>query len=110
MFNHEYIGREVIKEVDGLPKRRFDKLEGQRHTSVDFTNVALIFNSGRAGIAYWVNSYLKLDNDHRIHEDHEAVGKIKQWLADQVKKGRFGEVPDDEILEQGRKHLPQYFQ
>jgi hypothetical protein len=109
VFNHEYIGREVIKGVDGLPKRRFSKLEGQRHTGVDSTNVALAFNSGRAGIAYWVNSYLELDNDHRIHEDHEAVGKIEQWLDDQVKRGRFGEVPDDEILEQVRKRLPQYF-
>jgi len=109
VFGHECISREVVKDVEGLPKRQLEKLEDRKDPSVELTNVALTFNSGRAGITYWINSYLKLDGDNRIDEDHEAVIKIKQWLDAQVDVGRFGEVPDDEMLKQVRKHLPQYF-
>jgi hypothetical protein len=35
-----------------------------------------------------------------MNEDHKMVGKIKQWLDEQMYAGRFGEVPEDEILEQ----------
>jgi hypothetical protein len=106
VFGHECISREVIRDVEGLPKRQLEKLENREDPSVEFTNVALTFNSGRAGIAYWINSYLKLSDVHRIPEHHESVGKIKQWLDDQVNAGRFGEVPEDEMLEQVRKYLP----
>lgn len=106
VFGHECISREVIRDVEGLPKRQLEKLEDRKDPSVELTNVALTFNSGRAGIAYWINSYLKLSDEHRIPEHHEAVGRIKQWLDDQVNAGRFGEVPDDEMLEQVREYLP----
>ena len=33
-------------------------------------------------------------------------GKIKEWLDEQMDAGRFGEVPDDEILEQIGRYLP----
>ena len=44
----------------------------------------------------------------RIHEDHEVVGKIKEWLDAQANAGRFGEVSDEEMLIQVRKYIPQY--
>ena len=106
-FNHECIASEVIKEVDGLPKRRQEKLGNHEQHGAEITNVALTFNAGRAGIAYWVNSWLGLSDPHRIREDHEAVTKIKQWLDEQIDAGRFGEVPDDELMEQLSEHLPQ---
>jgi len=111
VFGHECISREVITDVEGFPKRQLEKLEDRKDPSVELTNVALTFNSGRAGIAYWINSYVEtrhavsLRGRDRIPEHHEAVGKIKQWLDDQANAGRFGEVPDDEMLEQVRKYL-----
>ena len=66
--------------------------------------MALTLNSGRAGVAYWVNSCLKLNESHWVAEDDELVGEIKQRLNDQMDAGRFGEVPDDEILEQLREY------
>jgi len=59
-------------------------------------------------IAYWINNCLKLRDGDRIHEDHQAVVRIKEWLDDQAEAGRFGEVSDEEMLIQMRKHLPQY--
>jgi len=102
-FSHRCIGGEVVKEVIDAS----GKLRGNRE-SVELTNVTVTFNSGCAGIAYWINNYLKLNEGDRIHEDHEAVGRIKEWLDDQAGAGRFGEVSDEEMLIQMRKHLPQY--
>lgn len=100
IFGHECISRDVIRDVEGLPKRQLDKLQGRKKQSTEFTDVVLTFNSSCAGIAYWLNSYLELDESHRMTEDHEIVGKLKQWLDEQIDAGRFGEVPDGEILEQ----------
>lgn len=113
-LSHERIGPEVIREVQGLPKRVIRKWErrgviGSRDTNVEHTDVALVLNTGRAGIAYWINNYLKLDDESRINEDHNAVGKLKEWFDAQMDEGRFGEVPDEEILAQLRKYMPQHW-
>ena len=105
-FKHESIASEVVRNVVGLPRERREKQEKRKSTAVESTDVALAFNSGRAGITYWINSYLKLSDPHRICEDHEVVAKIKQWLDDQADAGRFGAVRDDEMQEQVRGHLP----
>ena len=103
-FSHECIANDVIEEIDNSPTQRHEKRkkrEKNKDTSTELTNVVLTFNSGRAGIAYWLNSYLKLSGADRISEDHESVGKIKEWLDAQADEGKFGEVPDDEVL----KHM-----
>ena len=106
-FRAECISSEVVRNVRGARRQPREKPEKQKDASVELTNVALTFNSGPAGIAYWINSYLKLSGQDRIDEEHEAVVKIKQWLDAQADAGRFGEVPADEMLEQMRKYLPQ---
>ena len=49
---------------------------------------------------------MELENADRMGEDHEVVGKVKDWLDEQIDDGRFGEVPADEILEQIEEYLP----
>ncbi len=105
VFGHECISRYVIMDVEGMPKRQVEKWQGRKTHDAGLTDVALAFNSSNSGIAYWINNYMKLDDEDKIREDHEAVGKIKQWLDEQMDAGRFGEVPDDEILEQVREYL-----
>ena len=104
-FRAEGISNEVVRNVRGLRRQRTEKQRKPKDESVELSNVALTFNSGRAGIVYWINSYLELNSDDVIHGDHEAVEKIKQWLDAQADAARFGEVPNDEMLEQVRKHL-----
>jgi hypothetical protein len=72
-------------------------------------NASIILCSARnIGIAY----SRKLDDGDRIHEDHEAVGKIvgkiKEWLDAQANAGRFGELSDEDMLIQVEKYIPQY--
>lgn len=108
-FRSECINSDVVNRVTG-PKRkerlRFGKKpppqrkKKREKVSEQLTDVAITFNSGRAGIAYWLNNYLKLGEADRISEDHEVVEKIKQWLDDQVEMDRFGMVPDGEMLKQ----------
>ena len=103
-FRHECIGSDVIEEVTGLPKRHREETIKPEYSGGGSTDVALTFNSSRVGIAYWINSYLKLDESHKMTEDHEIVEKIKRWLDEQMDAGRFGEAPTDEVLEQMREY------
>ena len=107
-FKHECIASEVVRRVSGIERQSREKQKKRRNTGDEHADVAITFNTASAGIAYWINRCLKLHDQNRIDENHEAVGKIKQWLDDQVEAGRFGEVPDEEMLEQTRKYLPEY--
>jgi len=102
-FAHDYISSDVIKEINSAPTQRHEKRqkqEKQKDTSAELTNVVITFNSGRAGIAYWLSNFLNLTGEDQIQEDHESVEKIKGWLDAESDAGRFGMVPDDEILNQ----------
>ncbi len=108
-FKTESISNGVVRRIIGLEKRskdRSEKLNKRKDANTELTNIALTFNSTLPGIAYWINSCLKQDDADRIQEDHEAIGKIKQWFDDQMDTGRFGEVSHEEMLEQVRKILP----
>jgi len=107
-FRTECIDSEVVRRVSGLGKRseeHSEKPKKRKADNAEITNIALTFGSAIPSIVYWINSYLKLDGPDRIDEKHEAVGKVKQWFDDQMDAGRFGPVPDDEILEQVEEHL-----
>ncbi len=104
------IASEVVTKIEGVSRQRREKSERQESAESIPTDVAITFNSGCAGIAYWINSYLKLNGQGEVDEDHEAVAKIKQWLDGQAEAGRFGEIPYNEMLEQVREYLPQYLQ
>ena len=96
-FKAQRISSEVVRRVTGHKREPREKLKKQQNHSDKITDIALTFNSGRSAIAYWLNSYLGLNDDNRIPEDHAAAGKIKEWLDSQTDAGRFGEVPHEEI-------------
>ena len=103
IFNTDYIASEVIRNVKGVAglmrqhrekrKKRGDSSSEQTRN----TDVALTFGSGHAGIAYWLNSFLKPSESDKIDEDHEIVESIKQWLEAQADNEISDVVPDDEI-------------
>ncbi len=114
-FRTECIASDVVNKVTGPRRKERQRLEKQQQrkkkrkkASEQLTDVAIAFNSERAGIAYWINSCLKLDDANKIHEEHEVVGEIKEWFEDQMEAGRFGFVPDDEMMERLGQFLPQY--
>jgi hypothetical protein len=86
----------------------------------DLTNIAITQSSGSTGIAYWLNSFLDLDDSecslrsptpsaYGIPENHPAVGRIKAWVDEQYAGGRMIPITDEEILILAKEYLPEYF-
>jgi isopropylmalate/homocitrate/citramalate synthase len=65
--------------------------------------------SGIAGVAFWVNHTLGLKGDQRIDKRHPGIAKIAQWVEEQYAARRTTSISHEEMLEQARLHLPEYF-
>ncbi len=56
--------------------------------------------SGLAGIAHWMNTYLKLKGDEQFSKNSELVKDVKAWVDAQYEDGRVTVLTDDELLKQ----------
>lgn len=74
----------------------------------NLTDIAITQASGRAGIAYWINSFLGLGAPKHISEDHPVVGRIKAWVDEQYASGRMEPITDEEMLNLAKELLPQH--
>jgi len=70
--------------------------------------VAITDKSGTDGVALWVNEFLGLEGDERLSVT--KVAKIQRWVMDQYEKeGRLTAISDQELEEQVKIHLPEYY-
>lgn len=53
--------------------------------------------SGLAGIAYWINEYYDLPEEHKISKSEPIVTKIKEMIDKQYEDGRCSVLGDDEL-------------
>jgi len=65
--------------------------------------------SGKAGIAFWINSHLHLSGDNLVDKRHPGVSKIHKWIVDQYESGRTTSISNEEMEKLIRKHLPELF-
>ena len=65
--------------------------------------------SGNAGIAQWINSYLRLPEGRRISKRNPGLAKISNWIKEQFDKGRVVGISDEEMEKLARKYVPNYF-
>lgn len=72
--------------------------------------VTVTDKSGLAGIAYWLDAYLRLKDENKIDKHHPGVVAIAKWVEEQYREKRTTGISDDEMLIQAKKHLPQYFE
>ncbi|PJB62496.1 MAG: 2-isopropylmalate synthase [Armatimonadetes bacterium CG_4_9_14_3_um_filter_58_7] len=71
--------------------------------------VAITDKSGTDGIALWVNEFLGLEDDDRLSV--MKVVKIQRWVMDQYEKEhRLTTISDQELEEQVKIHLPEYYE
>ena len=56
--------------------------------------------SGLAGIAHWMNTYLKLRGDDQFSKNSELVIELKKWVDAQYEDGRVTVLTDEELLTQ----------
>jgi len=70
--------------------------------------VAITDKSGVDGVALWVNNYLGLTGDKKA--SRTAVARIARWARNQYDvEGRNTAISDEEMEEQVRIQLPEYF-
>lgn len=53
--------------------------------------------SGLAGIAYWINEYYDLPDEHKISKSEPIVQKVKEVIDKQYADGRCSVLGDDEL-------------
>ena len=111
--NYPFVGREFNStragiHADGLLKDEeiyniFDTdkiLHRPPRVAVDKT-------SGTAGVAWWINSFFKLDKPHQVSKQSDAVRKITEWVDSQYAAGRNTSISDDELAAQVRAYMPE---
>ena len=54
--------------------------------------------SGLAGIAHWINTYYKLNDEEKISKSSELVAYVKTWVDAEYESGRVTVLTDDELL------------
>jgi len=70
--------------------------------------VAITDKSGVDGVALWVNKFLNLSEDKKVSKT--AIAKIARWIRDQYDiHGRITAISDQEMEEQVKIHLPEFF-
>ncbi len=72
-------------------------------------DVALTDRSGLAGIAFWINTQIPLPHGKKVDKSDSGVVKIKEWIDEQFAAGRVNVISDDEMLDQIKEHLPEYY-
>ena len=60
-------------------------------------HVSINNTSGLAGVAYWVNEYYNVPNEHKIDKSHPVVAKIKEMIDKEYANGRQSVMGDDEL-------------
>ena len=72
--------------------------------------ITITDKSGIAGITYWVNNYLRLEEARKADKKHPGIARIYKWVMDQYEGGRLTAISTDEMIVQARKYLPEYFE
>ena len=60
-------------------------------------HVSINNSSGLAGIAYWINEYYDLPEEHKISKSEPIVAKIKEMIDKQYEDGRSSVLGDEEL-------------
>ena len=113
--NYPFVGKDFNTTRAGIHAGGLRKFE-QIYNIFDTTallnrppRVAITDKSGTDGVALWVNDFLGLQGEERLTV--MKVAKIQRWVMDQYEKeGRMSSVTDQEMEEQVKICLPEYYQ
>ena len=74
-------------------------------------SVPIIINdkSGRAGVAYWINQTLSLNDDQQVSKTHPAVGMIYNRILQAYEDGRSTSFSKKEMLALAKRYMPEVF-
>jgi len=113
--NYPFVGRDFNTTRAGIHAgglRRFEQIYNIFDTTSLLNRpprVAITDKSGTDGVALWVNEFLGLKAEQRLSAT--KVVKIQRWVMDQYEKeGRMSTITDEELEEQVKLNLPEYYQ
>jgi isopropylmalate/homocitrate/citramalate synthase len=67
--------------------------------------IAISNTSGLAGIAHWINGYLK---NEKFDKKHPLVADVKKWVDGQYDEGRVTVITDEELIKIVNEELKKY--
>jgi len=65
--------------------------------------------SGKAGIAFWINSHFGLKGENAVDKRHPGVSRIHKWVADEYESGRITSISNEELVKRVQKYIPELF-
>ncbi|MDD2967052.1 MAG: cache domain-containing protein [Desulfovibrionaceae bacterium] len=112
--NYPFVGRDFNAtsagvHVDGLAKNE------EIYNIFDTKNllgrpvpIIITDKSGRAGVAYWLNTTFKLDDSQKISKKHPSVGKIYDRITEMYEStGRTTSFSHDEMTALVQEFMPE---
>jgi isopropylmalate/homocitrate/citramalate synthase len=113
--NYPFVGSDCNKTKAGVHARGLSRDERVYNifNTTKFLDkapqISINDKSGTDGVVFWVNTFLGLSGENRVKMSETA--KIARWVKEQYEvHGRNTAISDEEMAEQARIHLPQYFQ
>lgn len=114
--NHPFIGAEfnVTRagiHADGVLKNQeiYNIFDTERLLNRPM-GVLITDKSGVAGIAFWVNSFLRLSGTQKLSKLHPGIRDIHEEVMSHYADGRMTSMSNEELLALARRHLPQLFE
>lgn len=71
-------------------------------------DIGITDKSGAAGIAYWLNSRLKVPEKFKLEKNEPGVVAIKEWVDKQYADNRTTGISEAEMWEQARIHFSEW--
>ncbi len=65
--------------------------------------------SGKAGIAFWINTHFKLSDENAIDKRHPGVSRIHKWVTEEYESGRVTGISNEELVKRVQKYIPELF-
>lgn len=65
--------------------------------------------SGKAGIAYWINTHFGLSGENAVDKRHPGISKINKWITEEYESGRVTTISSEELEAKVRKYMPELF-
>jgi citrate (Re)-synthase len=113
--NYPFVGRDFNAtsagiHVDGLLKNEeIYNIFDTQHILGRPVPITITDKSGKAGVAYWINQHLGLDEEQKISKRHPAIGKIHKKIMDSYESGRNTSFSHKEMLGLAKRYLPELF-
>ncbi|PIE69530.1 MAG: histone-lysine N-methyltransferase [Deltaproteobacteria bacterium] len=113
--NYPFVGRDFNTtsagiHVDGLIKNEeIYNIFDTKHILNRPVPITITDKSGKAGVAYWINTALELDENRKVDKRHPAVSKIAKRIQESYTKGRTTRFSYDEMHAIVARFMPELF-